>query len=312
MFEGTFGSLILFGAGIALLYYGGEHLVDGSSSLAHSFGLSPMVIGLTVVAFGTSAPELAASLTAALRGAPEIALANVVGSNIANLALVLAIAALIQPIVVKTAFLRRELPFMILVSLLLAVLVHQDLLVRWAGGSMLGVLVFFLWFLLRSDAGSTVIPIEEGKPPPPVWSALRAALGVMMLALGARVLIEGAIGAAETLGISQRVIGLTMVALGTSLPELATVIVAARKRQSDLILGNLVGSNIFNILCILGTTLLVHPLEISFATVRLDLAVMVLVAVAILPMLYFRGRIGRKRGGFLLTAYLAYMAVLFL
>lgn len=312
MFEGTLGSLILFGAGIALLYYGGEHLVDGSSSLAHSFGLSPMVIGLTVVAFGTSAPELAASLTAALRGAPEIALANVVGSNIANLALVLAIAALIRPLVVKTTFLRRELPFMILVSLLLVVLVHQDLLVRWTGGAMLVVLAFFLWVLFKVDAGSKVIPIEEGKARRSAWSALRVALGIVMLALGAQVLVGGAIGAAETLGISQRVIGLTMVALGTSLPELATVIAAARKGESDLILGNLVGSNIFNILCILGTTLLVHPLEISFATVRLDLGVMVLVALAIVPMLYFRGRIGRRRGGFLLTAYLVYMAVLFL
>jgi cation:H+ antiporter len=311
VFEGTLASFFLLLAGIALLYFGGEYLVDGASRLARTFGLSPMVIGLTVVAFGTSAPELAASLTAAMKGVPEIALANVVGSNIANLALVLPVAALIYPLVVKAPFLRREVPFMILVSALLAVLVQQGLLLRWVGAAMMLLLVLYIWFLLRIDSQTTVIPIEEGHSERPLWSALRVAFGVLMLALGARILVEGAIGASEALGLSHRVVGLTLVALGTSLPELATVIAAAKRHESDLILGNLVGSNIFNILCILGTTLMVHPLGISFHEVQFDLAVMLGVAVAILPMLYYRGRVGRKRGAVLLACYLVYVALLF-
>jgi cation:H+ antiporter len=307
-------SFLLLGAGIVLLYYGGEHLVDGAASLARSFGLSSMVIGLTVVAFGTSAPELAASLTAALKGAPEIAVANVIGSNIANLALVLAVAAMIKPMLVETAFIRREVPFMILVSLLFGVLVHQDLMVRWAGAGMLVLLALYLWFLLRvSDSPEDAADEEDDdqETTRPLWSALRVALGVLLLAVGARVLVEGALGAAESLGISKRVIGLTLVALGTSLPELATVIVAAMKRQTDLILGNLIGSNIFNILCILGATLLVRPLSVDFQEVRLDLAVMTAIAIALLPMLYFYGRIGRKRGALLLTSYVIYIVALF-
>jgi cation:H+ antiporter len=273
-----FISFLLLGAGIVLLYYGGDHLVDGAANLARSFGLSSMVIGLTVVAFGTSAPELAASLTATLKGAPEIALGNVIGSNIANLALVLAVAAMIKPMLVEATFIRREVPFMILVSLLLGVLIHQGLLVRWAGAAMLLLLALYLWFLLRAGDQDVDIPELAEEPPKPAWSALRVALGVALLALGARVLVEGALGAAHSLGISERVIGLTLVALGTSLPELATV---------------------------------VRPMNIPFQEVRLDLAVMTAISISILPMLYFYGRIGRKRGALLLTSYVVYIVALF-
>ena len=175
---------------------------------------------------------------------------------------------------------------------------------------MLLLLGSYLWFLFRV-AGSNEIPIVEGKPERPLWSGFRVALGIILLAGGARVLILGAISAAEDFGISPRVIGLTMVALGTSLPELATVVVAAMKRESDLILGNLIGSNIFNILCILGLTLLVRPLEVEFSAVRTDLVVMTTFAISIVPMLYFYGRIGRKRGALLLASYLIYILALF-
>jgi len=311
VFEGTLANFVLLIVGVGLLYYGGEHLIDGSTSLARTFGLSPLVIGLTVVAFGTSAPELSASITAAIKGAPEIALANVIGSNIANLALVLGIAALIRPILVKAPFIRREVPFMIFASLLLVVLVQQGLLVRWAGAAMLLLLGFYLWFLLRQGRRTDDTPIAEEGSPRPLGSLLRVTLGIVLLAAGARVLVEGALGAANSLGISQRVVGLTLVALGTSLPELATVIVAAMKRQTDLILGNLIGSNIFNVLCILGVTLLVRPLSIDFQDVRLDLAVMIALAASLLPMLYFYGRIGRKRGALLLVTYVIYIVALF-
>ena len=306
-------NLIAIGVGVVLLYYGGEHLVTGSTRLARTLGLSRLVIGLTVVAFGTSAPELAASImAAAFRNAPEIALANVIGSNIANIGLILGIAALIAPIRSAAPFLRREVPFMILVSALLTLLVAQGLLVRWIGVLLVALLAFYLWFLFRFGDSTEIETADDEDPPPHVaWSSLRVALGIAMLSIGARVLVDGAIGAAETFGISQRVIGLTLVALGTSLPELATVIVAATKRHGDLILGNLVGSNIFNILGILGITLLVRPLEISFSDVRLDLLAMMIFALSIWPFLIFRRRIGRKRGAVLLIAYLAYITILF-
>ncbi len=311
MLEGPLGSSILTVAGVVLLYYGGEHLVTGASRLARWFGLSPLVIGLTVVAFGTSAPELAASLTAALTGAPEIALANVVGSNIANLGLVLGVAAMIYPMRAEGRFLKREVPFMIGVSLLLWLLVARDGLTRPAGALLLLILGLFLWFLFKHDTAPPVDVEERDNLPGPIWSGLQIALGVLLLAAGARVLVLGAVNLAEAFGISNRVIGLTLVALGTSLPELATVVVAAMKRQTDLILGNLIGSNIFNTLCIVGATLLVRPLEIEYATVRLDLWVMLALTIAILPMLYFKGQIGRKRGSVMLTAYLVYIVVLF-
>jgi cation:H+ antiporter len=309
MLEGTLFDLLLTGAGIALLYYGGEHLVEGSSKMARTLGLSPLVIGLTVVAFGTSAPELAASLTAALRGAPEISMANVVGSNIANIGLVLAAAALVYPMRPQGSFLNREVPFMIAISALLGLLVYLDFLGRLAGVLLLALLGSFLWLLFKNSPSPE--PEEGDELPHTAWSALRTLLGILMLAAGARILVDGAIGIAEAVGISKRVVGLTLVALGTSLPELATALVAARKHETDLLLGNLIGSNIFNTLCILGVTLVVHPLQIEFTDVRLDLLMMIALAVAILPMLHYRGQIGRKRGATLLLAYLVYIGALF-
>lgn len=305
--------LIAVAAGIVLLYYGGEHLVTGATNLARSLGLSQMVIGLTVVAFGTSAPELAASImAAAFRDAPEIAMSNVVGSNIANVGLILGVAALIAPMRATAPFLAREVPFMILVSGGLIVVVWQGLLGRWMGALFVALLVGYLWLLLKMGAEVPLEEIDDESPlPPAIRSALRAVLGIALLAIGARILVDGAIGVAEDFGISRRIIGLTLVAIGTSLPELATVIVAATKRKGDLVLGNLIGSNIFNILCILGLTLLVHPFQVSFAENRIDLLVMLAFALAIWPLLLFRMKIGRKRGLTLFLAYAVYIVWLF-
>ncbi len=305
--------LLAVAAGIVLLYFGGEHLVTGATNLARALGLSQMVIGLTVVAFGTSAPELAASIMAAVfRDAPEIAMSNVIGSNIANIGLILGVAALVAPMRTNAPFLRREVPMMILVSGLLMLLVALGLLGRGTGALFLALLAGYLWLLLKVGGDIPLEEIDQTVPPPPVLrSAVRVAIGIALLAFGARVLIDGAIGAAQDFGVSKRIIGLTLVAIGTSLPELATVIVAASKRDSDLVLGNLIGSNIFNVLCILGVTLLIHPLEISFAETRVDLLVMMALAVSIWPLLVFRMRIGPKRGLTLLIAYAAYIVWLF-
>lgn len=305
--------LTLTAAGIALLYYGGEHLVVGAVDLARTYGVSNMVIGLTVVAFGTSAPELAASITAAaFRDAPEIALANVIGSNVANIGLILGAAGIVYPLRATAPFLKREVPFMILVSVLLVAAVAVGALGRWTGVSFLALLAFYLWYLFRLGEEVPLDEIDQDRPPAkPLWSVLRVALGISLLAIGARVLIDGAIGVANDFGISQRIIGLTLVAVGTSLPELATAIVAAMKKESDLVLGNLMGSNVFNILCILGFTLLIHPLDIPFAEVSVDLWVMLVFALAVVPLLWFRMRIGRKRSSLLLAAYLLYVVALF-
>jgi len=176
---------------------------------------------------------------------------------------------------------------------------------------LIALLGLFLWFLFRNDTAPEVPGDDPDGRHKPLWSGVQAALGILMLAAGARILVDGAIDLAEAVGISRRVVGLTLVALGTSLPELATVIVAAMRHETDLILGNLIGSNIFNTLFIMGATLLMRPMEIDFLEVRLDLAMMLLVTIAILPMLHFRGRIGRKRGTTLLLVYLIYIVALF-
>ena len=283
---------------------------------------SPRLIGWPIsdsLLLRLTPSDLAASITAAVfRDAPQIALANVIGSNIANIGLILGVAALIAPLRTTTPLLRREVPFMILVSILLIVTVSQGLLIRSTGFFFVGLLGTYLWYLLKVGNEEPVPeePAPESEAPVPAptigYSALRIVVGIALLTIGARILVDGAIGAAEMLGISQRIIGLTLVAIGTSLPELATVIVAAIRRESDLILGNLIGSNIFNILCILGITLIIRPLEISFAEIGLDMLVMLGFAVSLWPLLQFRMRIGPKRGATLLLTYGFYISLLFL
>ncbi len=309
--------LLYIAAGIGLLYLGGEGLVRGAVALARVFGLSPMVIGLTVVSFGTSSPELAATLTAALRGAPEVAFGNVVGSNVANIGLILGLTAMIWPLATRGRFLRREMPFMLLASALLFPLVANGVVSRLEGVGLLAILVLFLGYLLRT--GDEYLDIEEefsrefafGATP-----ALKAlafvAIGIACLVLGAKLLIAGAIAVARDYGVSERVIGLTMVAIGTSLPELAASVVAAVKRQGDIVLGNIIGSNVFNALCILGATALVEPVRIEVPSAHFDLAVMLGLSVLVWPFLATRMRLERWEGAVLFAVYWGYMGWLFL
>lgn len=302
--------------GVLLLYLGGEALVRHASGLARAVGLSPLVIGLTVVAFGTSAPELAASLTAALRGTPELAFANVVGSNIANLGLILAVAALILPISATARFLRREMPFLIGTSALLVAMAANGTVSRLEGLLLVALLVGYLGFLLlerrESPSVEAEFAAEYGSGPPHRARNLAGiALGIALLTLGADALVTGAVGVARALGLSERVIGLTLVALGTSLPELASTVVAASRREGDIVLGNLVGSNIFNILGILGITALVRPLSIDAVAVRFDLAAMLIVSLLVWPFLTTRKRLERWEGAVLLAVYGAYLVFLF-
>ena len=309
--------IVLVAVGIVLLYGGGESLVTGSIALARRLGLSPLVIGLTVVAFGTSAPELAATLAAALEGAPEVAFGNVVGSNIFNVGLILGVGAVVFPLSAGARFLRREMPFMIFTGALMFWLVADGVIGRVEGVVLLALLAGYLVVLLRKQEEPPRVAEEfaeeYGEAPAPLWSSTaRVVVGIALLVLGARVLVLGAVGLARDLGITERVIGLTIVACGTSLPELASSVVAAARREGDLVLGNVVGSNIFNVLAILGTTGVVAPIRVGVGLgVWVDLGVMLLFSVVLWPFLLSRGKLERWEGVVLLTGFVGYMVFLF-
>lgn len=306
--------IVFIALGVALLYFGGNLLVKNSSRLAQNWGISPLIIGLTIVAFGTSAPELAASLTAALRGSPEIALGNIVGSNIANIALILAITALVYPLRTQAAFLRRELPIMIGAAALLLLLFVDGSLGRAEGVLLVALLGVYLWLLFR---GQETPEIEQefaqeysGAPNRPWQAAFGALLGLGLLVAGAQSLVAGATSLARGFGVPELIIGLTLVAVGTSLPELSTSIIAAMKREPDIALGNIVGSNIFNILFILGTTTALQPISVAFGAIAVDLWVMLGLSVLLLPFLSTGLRLGRREGSVLLLFYVGYVAYL--
>jgi cation:H+ antiporter len=305
--------VVLVLLGIAGLYGGGELLVRNASRLAMALGLSPLVIGLTVVAFGTSAPELAATLVAAVRGAPELAVGNVVGSNIANVGLILGLTALVFPLTTGRGFVRREMPLLLAVTALALVLFADGRIGRGEGVVFLLALAAFLVAAFRSPVDADEVRIaESGSSRPNAPRAiLLAALGVALLIVAAQALVTGAVSIAQALGVPERVIGLTLVAVGTSLPELATSLVAVLRRETDIILGNVVGSNVFNLGFVLGVAALVHPIEVDVVALRLDLLVMAVFTLTMLPMVMGGLRVGRREGGVLLLAYLAYVGWLF-
>ncbi|MFO7545586.1 MAG: calcium/sodium antiporter [Trueperaceae bacterium] len=306
-------SVLYVVVGIVLLFFGGDRLVRGAVSLAARLRVRPMVVGLTVVAFGTSAPELAASITAAMAGAPELAVGNVIGSNVANVGLILGLTALVWPLAADGRFIRVEVPIMLGITVLALPLLVNGVLARWEGFVLLAALAAFLVYAARS--GSALTEEASGAleaDPAPLWVALAVtAAGGLLLWLGARLLVLGAVDVAAALGVPDRVIGLTMVAIGTSLPELASSIVAALKRQSDIVLGNIVGSNIFNLLAVLGATAVIHPIGFDAVAARVDLVAMTLFSVAVVPMMWRNDRLGRTGGSMLLLAYAMFVTALF-
>lgn len=310
-------NLLLIAGGIVLLYFGGEALVKNAVVLARSWGISTMVVGLTVVAFGTSSPELAASLAAALSGSPAIAIGNVVGSNILNILLILGLTALIVPIRAQAQFIKREVPIMIGAVLLLFALLYFDQQVgRWEGLISVVLLGLYIWFLYRSSTSEGALVQQEydqeyGKPAKANWQAYAGvALGLVLLGVGARILTIGAVELARAFGVPELVIGLTIVALGTSLPEVAASITAALRREPDIALGNIVGSNIFNILGILGITALVQPVGLPWENIQRDMWVMLLASLLLWPFLVTGARLGRREGGVFLGLYVVYVAFL--
>ncbi len=295
--------------GFLILTFGAEALVRGASAVALRLGIAPLVIGLTIVAFGTSAPELAVSLKSALAGNSGIALGNVIGSNIANIGLILALTALIRPIKVQSQMVKRDIPLMIAASVLFWFMLFDGELSFVDGLILVIALISYLVFSYISSKNSNEEIDVDTTPQNPLLSTVLIVVGIGMLVGGGILFVDGAVDLAKAFGVSEVVIGLTIVAIGTSMPELVTSVVAALKGESDIAIGNIVGSNLFNILAILGITSLIQPVS-SAGLQSFDFAVMLALAVVLLPFAWTGLRIGRREGGVLLASYLAYISYL--
>lgn len=313
--------IVLLLAGLVILYFGAEVLVDGASAIARAFGISPLIIGLTIVGFATSAPEFVVSLLSAVfRDSPDVALGNVVGSNIANIVLIIGASALIAPLAIERGLLRRDLPMMIGIEALAVVFCATGaILARSEAAALVAVLVLFLFLALR-DARRQSRETREARETGTLAAVasddlrhgrntLKVLGGLVGLVIGADLMVRGAVDIATQFGISQLVIGVTIVALGTSLPELATSLVAAFKGESDISIGNIVGSNLFNTGFILGGVGLIQPIPVHPQANAFDLPYMLLTALLLLPILLIGKQIGRIKAALLLFAYAAYITI---
>ncbi len=311
--------ILLFVGGVGVLYFGAEWLVRGSARLAASLGVSPIVVGLTVVSMGTSAPELVISVVASLAGNPDLAIGNVMGSNLANVGLVLGISAILRPLKVSTRVVTREVAVMIFITVALLPLIWNSHLGRLEGVALVTLLVFYLTFVLRTSKTEGAGALNEyGEAATPEGGGLSSRtiardlafilIGVAGLVLGAFAIRQSAVALAEALGISELVIGLTLVSIGTSLPELATCAVAALRHQADIAVGNILGSNVFNIAGVLGVTSIISPLDFSADVLRLEYPAVMVITVLMVPIVRHRLVIRRREGVVLLSAYLALLA----
>ena len=314
--------LLFFGLGLVALSFGAECVVRGASRIAVVLRVSPLIIGLTIVAYGTSTPEMMASVVAAVRGRADITLGNVLGSNIANIGLILGLVALIAPLRVSMRLMRRELPIMVGVTLLVYFLAWRLYFGRFTGvGFLLGLVVFTVLVLRWARREPETIQAEyesydragrRSEHPVLRTSILLAGVGMLVLFAGGDLVVRGAVPLARLMGISDIVIGASLVAVGTSLPELATALAAARRRQADIIIGNLVGSNLFNILGALGLSALIRPVQVAPSLLRFEFLALLLFTGAMAVVLYTGQRVSRAEGGVLLASYVVFMVWLFL
>ncbi|MDX1491890.1 MAG: calcium/sodium antiporter [Pseudohongiellaceae bacterium] len=305
--------VVYFLCGLAILVAGAESLVRGSSALSLRLGVTPLVIGLTVVAFGTSSPELAVSVESALSGSSSIAIGNVIGSNIANIGLILGLTAIIRPMQVEKTILSRQMPIMIVISLGLWLLALDKTLSLFDGITLVAGLVAYLFYNYRRTSTEEEPETIEVIPDEAVTLKNRTLACVLLIAAGlaglvggGMLLVDSAVTMARIFSVDEAIIGLTIVAFGTSMPELATSIVAAVRGESDIAIGNIVGSNVFNMLAILGIASTIHPLSAeSFS--HFDFVVMVGFAAILLPMAWTSRKLDRVEGSILLAGYIAYM-----
>ena len=321
---------ILFIAGITGVYFGAEWLVKGSSKLSRDLGIKPIVIGLTVVAFGTSSPELAVSLTASIKGSNDIAIGNIIGSNIANIGLILGISAIVLPLQVERIIMKRELPLMIAISAALYFMAI-DKKIGLIDGVILftGIIIFVsyqVYNTLNSKRksgnstgnadGKTCITENADKQSPAgrkhlLYNILYIVIGLTCLLIGSHILVKSAIFIAGRLGVSEMLIGLTVVAFGTSVPEMATSVVSVLRKEADICVGNVIGSNIFNILMVIGSVALVRPLNVARETLFFEFPVMLLFSVALIPMIRGNLRVNRLEGCLLTAGYFVFIFLLF-
>lgn len=309
-------NLLFLAGGIALVIFSANWLVDGASSIAKKFGLSDLVIGLTIVAFGTSAPELTVNLFSALQGNTDIAIGNVLGSNIANIFLILGLASIIYPLSIQRNTTWKEIPLSFLAAVVLGILANDQLIDGSAVGSFVSridglvLLCFFVIFMVyTAEIARNQTDQDEGIKPMPLWkSGLLVVAGLLGLFFGGKFLVDGAVNIAEQLGMSQKLISLTIVAIGTSLPELATSIVAATKKKTDIAIGNVVGSNIFNIFFILGVTSAIQPLPFS-PSINFDILVTIFASFILFlsTMVIGKRKVVRAEGIIFLLIYIGYI-----
>ena len=309
-------------AGLALLVWSADRFVDGAAGTARHFGIAPLIIGMVIVGFGTSAPEMLVSALASFQGNPGIALGNAYGSNITNIALILGITALISPIAVHSQVIRKELPILTLVTALAAWQLMDHRLSRLDGFVLIGVFaLLMIWTVTQSkgtkqDALASDVETTLANPPPLRTSVIRMVVGLVLLIASSRMLVWGAVEIAHELGVSDLIIGLTIVAIGTSLPELASSVVAARKNEHDIALGNIIGSNLFNTLAVVGIAGSISPLDVEPAVMTRDIPVMAALTLSLFVMGFgFRGRngrINRAEGALLLLSFVGYTTWLIL
>lgn len=312
---------VLLVVGFALLIKGADFFVEGASKIATLLRISPLLIGLTIVAFGTSSPEATVSILAALEGSAEVSLGNVIGSNIFNITLVVGITALINPLKVESATIRKEIPFTLLGSMVLLVVISDialqgfssNLITRSDGFIFLLIFTVFMYYIFEvarnnRDQSETVEATEKSP-----WgkNAVRTLLGLAAIIFGGELVVRNSTEIAVSLGMSETLVGLTIVAVGTSLPELVTSITAAIKKQSEIALGNIVGSNIFNILFVLGTSSVIAPLPVN-SKIFMDVFIMLFLTVVLLIFSRTRYRIGKIEGCILAIAYVLYLIFIIL
>ncbi len=304
--------LLLFVAGLLALFFGAHLLIMGASRMARDLGISGLVIGLTVVAMGTSMPELVVGIIASVQNSPDIAIGNVLGSNIANIALILGLAAIIRPIPVQMRLPAREVPIMIGASLLFYLFALDGILTRSDGGALLAGLIIYTIYLLRGSR--TEAPKVEAEykwfiSPGGTLAGhiVLTVLGSLILLVGAYSVVNGVAHVALLLGVSELAVGLTVVALGTSLPELATAVAASVQNEGDILLGNVVGSNVFNVLAVLGIASMARPMDVSRSVMTIEAPVMLAVSVLLLPFVWTALRLTRLEGGLLVATYAAFV-----
>lgn len=294
-------------AGLIGLFFGGEALVRGSVGIARQLAIPPLLIGLTVVGFGTSTPELLVSVDAAWRGVPDIALGNIIGSNIANILLIVGLTAVVWPIAVVGATLRRDTLVMVAAAFALVPIFALGYMGRLSGIVLVAGLIGYLIWAYRTPGDAVAEDENLPAPSSTMKSVLWVIGGLIVLMVGARFLVDGAVSVARGFGISEAFIGLTIVAVGTSLPELATSLIAAFRRQSEIAIGNIVGSNIFNVMGILGITAVIAPIPVAGRFLAFDLPVMIAMSILLTVLLLTRPNIGRLMGVTMLAGYVVYV-----